>query len=277
MFTTKDSIKFMMTKIFFNLANFNINIITEITPLMYHGTKTIEINYVRSGSGMVSIENEQMKIKHGSYFCIPEFIKYSNIPSTPIELYSIYLLLDTKTGYKEYLPYTTKTYVGDNKDLDYLFDSLLYEFSTMRFGYNEIVVSNFKSIIVKILRNEQITGKRLSHWDTESLQFEIEEYFSKEFKSITISSLASKLHLSTRELQRYLLKNYNKTFNELKTEAKMSFASNKLLYSDISISELAQLVGYSSLEHFSYAFKKFYGVNPSVYRKEIIRKNVNQG
>ncbi|MCR5349746.1 MAG: AraC family transcriptional regulator [Acholeplasmatales bacterium] len=268
MFTTKDSIKFMMAKIFFNLANFNINVITEITPLMYHGQKTAEINYVRSGNGMVEIDGKQVKIKHGSYFCIPEFVKYSVIPSSPIELYSIYLLLDTKTAYKEYLPYTKAVYVGDNKDLDYLFDSLLYEFSTMRFGYNEIVVSNFKSIIVKILRNEQITGKRLSHWTNDSMQFEIEEIISNEFKNITINSLANKLHLSTRELQRYILKNYNKTFNELKTEAKMSYASNKLLYTDTSISDLANLVGYSSLEHFSYAFKKFYGLTPSEYRKQ---------
>ena len=48
----------------------------------------------------------------------------------------------------------------------------------------------------------------------------------------------------------------------------MSFASNKLLYTKIKISELAELVGYSTPEHFSYAFKKYYGISPVEYKKK---------
>ena len=268
MFNAKDSIKFMMAKIFFSLANFSFTEIKDITPLIYHGTKTIEINYVRSGNGKVIIENEQYDITHGSYFVIPEFKKYSIIPSTQIELYSIYLLLDIKRAYQEYLPMINEIFIGNNQELDYLFDSLLFEFKNKTFGYNEIIVSNFKSIIVKILRNEKKTGNRLSHWELDSLQFEIETIIKNEFNTITITELAFKLHLSVRELQRYLKRNYNKSFNELKTDAKMSFASNKLKYSDIKISELAILTGYSSLEHFSYAFKKYFGMTPMNYKKE---------
>ena len=48
----------------------------------------------------------------------------------------------------------------------------------------------------------------------------------------------------------------------------MTFASNKLLYTNIKVSDLADLVGYSSLEHFSYAFKKYFNLTPLQYRKE---------
>lgn len=269
MFSTKDSIKFMMAKIFFTLAEFSYKTITEVTPLIYHGTKTIEINYIKKGIGKVKVEDKIYDIKDSTYIVIPEFISYSIIPETNLEMYSIYLLIDDKRGYDEYLPLSKRYMVGyDRYNLTEIFDDLLYEFQEQQFGYNEIVVSDFKNLIVKISRNEAITGRRLSHWDTNSLQFEIEKIFKEEFSTITILELANRLHLSIRELQRYLIKNYKKGFNEIKTDAKMSYASNKLIYTDIKISELSDLVGYSTPEHFSYAFKKYYNESPNEYRKK---------
>lgn len=268
MFSTKDSIKFMMAKIFFTLADFSYNTINEITPPVYHGTETLEIKYVKKGNGKITINNEAYDFNESSYAVIPEFVSYSIIPLDELEIYSIYLLIDKKTGYKEYIPILKTNFVGiDKYELNLLFDSLLYEFQNKEFGYNEIVVSDFKSIIVKILRNENTKGKRLSHWEAESMQFEIEKMLYNEFNSITIIDMASRLNMSSRELQRYLIKNYNKSFRELKNDAKMSFAANKLKYSDIKISELSILVGYSTPEHFSYAFKEYFKESPQSYKK----------
>ena len=268
MYSTKDSIKFMMAKVFFTLADFSYQEITDITPPIYHGTETIEIKYIKSGNGKIVINNETHPITSESYAIIPEFISYSLIPENRLEIYSIYLLIDKKTAYKEYVPLLTKYFVGNDKyKLSFLFDDLLNEFQTKSFGYNEVVVSDFKNIIVKLLRNENTKGKRLSHWDTESLQYEIEKILYNEFSTITVLEIASRLHISTREFQRYLIKNYNKSFRELKNEAKMSFAANKLKYTDIKISDLAILVGYSTPEHFSYAFKEYYGESPQSYKK----------
>ncbi len=268
MFNTKDSIKFMMAKMFFLLADFTYHTINEVTPLIYHGTKTIEINYIRHGNGKVQIDDEIYEIYEGSYIVIPEFVSYSLIPNGDIDLYSVYLLIEDDRAYKEYLPLSKKYMIGNDTRLSYLFDDLLNEFKNKQLGYNELIVSDFKNIIVKLLRNEGIKGKRLSHWSTTSLQFEIENIFKEEFSTITVIDLANRLHLSIRELQRYLIKNYKKSFNEIKTDAKMSFASNKLLYTKIKISELAELVGYSTPEHFSYAFKKYYGISPVEYKKK---------
>ena len=170
MFSTKDSIKFMMAKIFLTLADFSFKTINEVTPLIYHGTKTVEINYIRRGNGKVKIDDEIYEIKEGTYIVIPEFVSYSLIPEDIIDIYSIYLLVDDKKGYDEYTPLVTRYMVGyDKYNLSDLFDDLLYELQNREFGYNEIVVSDFKNLIVKILRNESTTGRRISHWDTNSL------------------------------------------------------------------------------------------------------------
>ncbi len=274
MFDTKDSIKFMMAKIFFTLADFNLKVIDEITPPIYHGAETIEIKYIKEGTGKVVINDEVYEVSRGYYVVIPAFVSYSLIPDDKFLVYSIYLLVDKKIGFKEYIPMLSKYHVGEDKyNIGFLFDDLLIEFQTMKFGYNEIVVSDFKNIVVKVLRNENAQGKRLSHWDTGSLQYEIEQIMYNEFNTITIMDLSNRLHLSIREFQRYLKKNYNKTFKELKTDAKMSFASNKLKYTDTKIADLALLVGYSTPEHFSYAFKMYFGESPQSFKKKYEKSN----
>ena len=99
-------------------------------------------------------------------------------------------------------------------------------------------------------------------------KYDIENIINNEFSTITLIELANRLHMGERELQRYLLKNYKKSFNELKTEAKMNFAANKLIYTDIKISELYEYVGYSTPEHFSFAFKKHFNISPLEYRNQ---------
>ena len=268
MYSTKDSIKFMMAKVFFTLADFSFGSINEITPPIYHGAETIEIKYVKSGKGKIIVNNETYTIEQGCYAVIPEFISYSLIPNDELELYSIYLLIDKKKAYEEYIPMLKKHYVGkDRYNLLVLFDDLLYEFQTKHFGYNEVVVSDFKNIIVKLLRDENTKGNRYSHWDTTSLQFEIEKILYNEFNTITVLEMAQRLNLSVREFQRYLIKNYNKSFRDLKNDAKMSYAANKLRYTNIKISDLAIEVGYSTPEHFSFAFKSYYNESPQSYKK----------
>ena len=132
-----------------------------------------------------------------------------------LDIYSIYFTLDKKSAYQEYAPLLNKIYVNkDNSNILSLLETIHNELLIKQLGYNEIVVSNFKSLLVKIVRNENIEGKRLSYWPLDNLQFSIEKILTKEFASITIENLAYRLNMSVRDLQRYLNKNYNKSFSE---------------------------------------------------------------
>lgn len=275
MFHSSEPIKFMMAKIFFTLADFRFQVMTEAYPSHYHGINTLEIHFVKKGKGKVIIDNNEYLLEENSFFVIPPFISHTQIPdnNNPIEKYSLYLLVDKTIGYKNYLPLLDEYFIGTDKyNIKSLFDTLLFEFQNKNFGYNEIVVACLKSIIVNLMRDVNIKKEKETNWKLDSMQFQIEEIMLNEFQTITLNKLASRFYMSTRELQRYLKTNYKKTFNELKKEARMSYASNKLLYSDISIAEIASNCGYSSLEHFSFAFKDYFNISPLKYRKK--NKNI---
>ncbi len=268
MFISNDSIKFMIAKIFFSLAEFKYYKINNTISYAYHGKDTLEINYIVSGNGKVKINEEIYDLKPYSYFVIPEFVSYSIIANEELEIYSSYFLVDRKSGYKDYLPYVNKSFINNDEEMNSLFKSIHNEFTFKTLGYNEIVTSTFKTIVIKVIRNEGIIGKRLSYWPLDSLQFSIDKIFKNEFNTITITDLAERLNMSVRDLQRYLVKNYNKSFSDLKKDFKLEYAKIRLIYYTDSIEKISEDLNFSTREHFSYFFKKETGETPLSYRKK---------
>ena len=97
--------------------------------------------------------------------------------------------------------------------------------------------------------------------------FIIEEYFLYEYQDLTLEKLSSRLGLSHRQTERLLQKHYGMTFLQKKFEAKMSAALILLQDPSNSITEISVQLGYSSVEHFSAAFRKYYGISASEWRK----------
>ncbi len=113
-----------------------------------------------------------------------------------------------------------------------------------------------------------ISGPQLPH----KTSIIIEDYFLYHYQQLSLEELADKLGLGTRQTERLLLKHYGKTFLQKKTEAKMSAASQLLTDTTQSITSIAEDLGYSSIEHFSSAFKKYYQKSPRQYRKDLVRE-----
>jgi AraC-like DNA-binding protein len=72
--------------------------------------------------------------------------------------------------------------------------------------------------------------------------------------------------LHPRALQRDLAK-HNCTFKQLLLEIRMELAEQYLRSSDITLSDLTELLGYQNLSAFSRAFKNSYGLSPDLWRK----------
>lgn len=74
--------------------------------------------------------------------------------------------------------------------------------------------------------------------------------------------------MSPRQTQRLLMEFYGKSFQEKKAEARMSAAAILLSDPSKTIASIAEALGYSSAEHFSSAFRKYYHKSPRQYRRQ---------
>lgn len=275
MYTLDELMEFEFFNIKFKISDFRFQTMTTPYPIHYHGKNTIEIHYLKNGSGEVIISNTSYLVKKGFFFIVGEFTKHTQIPSPndPMDKYSIYLTYDDEECNNPVVKDLIKniTWVGEDKfnSLE-IFDKVRYEAEKKNIAYRDLIKEYIKILFINVIRNRYEKISAISQAkDHDNKLFEIEKIFLNEFRDITLPEMASRLKMSERDLQRYIKKAYNKTFNDLKLEARMSFAANKLTYSDIQISALSNMTGYSSTEHFTFAFKKYFGQTPLKYKKEV--------
>jgi len=85
--------------------------------------------------------------------------------------------------------------------------------------------------------------------------------------SIGIGDVARELAVSPRTLQRRLTEE-GASFQQLVDDARRDAAGRFLRESELAISEVAYLLGYSEPAPFHRAFKRWYGVTPDVFRRQ---------
>lgn len=86
------------------------------------------------------------------------------------------------------------------------------------------------------------------------------------FSPPTIPELAKMLALNEHKLKTAFRDMYGKSIYEYTRDLKMENASHLLENMDLSISEIASIVGYVNTSHFAAAFRNAYGLNPREFR-----------
>jgi len=81
-------------------------------------------------------------------------------------------------------------------------------------------------------------------------------------------TLASQMTMHPKALQREL-RRHGATFRELKAEVRLDMAERYLKDSDIPLTTIANILGFSDLSSFSHAFKASHRVSPAVWRSNL--------
>ncbi len=96
----------------------------------------------------------------------------------------------------------------------------------------------------------------------------LEELIDQQFLSIkSPSEYAEQMHMSSKHLNRIIKSLVNKTVTDIISDRIMLEAKRLLIHSDISVSELADELGYEDYSYFSRFFKKKSGQTPKQFRE----------
>lgn len=108
---------------------------------------------------------------------------------------------------------------------------------------NARIISKIKSTVLSIVRDDAARKKKLS--------VEIAETLNKDYNAL--SSLFSSVEGTT--IEQYVI------------QQKIEFVKELLVYDELSLSEIAGKLHYSSVQHLSNQFKKITGLTPSHFKK----------
>jgi len=270
-----------------NTTFFVLNIVFErflrSMPKHSHGNNSYEIHYIPYGHGKVNINEQIYNIVPNTLYMTGPHVEHEQIPlkNDPMAEYCIYFKIKNnnsrlQTDTVAYKFANTYFWFGqDTQELYPLMQQIFFELEHKYTGYMVQVEALLQQCIVKIVRNYENKRQSKLHFSPSNLvdskYLIVEESFLYEFETITLENLARRLGLSVRQTERFLKQYYGKTFLQKKTDAKMSMAKIYLNDSSMNLSEIADMLNYSSIQHFSYAFKQYYGVSASIYRKNNIQ------
>ena len=279
---TDYNLSFDMGGLSFKVLNLVFERFERHIPLHSHSNDSFELHIIPYGYGEAEIDGKKYRITPGTVFMTGPFVMHSQKPdrSDPMCEYCIYLRV-TKNGLsaskeeavmaRSFLD-TPFCILSDDFGASSLSKELFDELTAKKEGFETIAESLIKQLIVKLIRMYPTAGqkeesKKITS-DYESSLLIIEEAFLYEYDTISLTKLSGKLNLSNRQTERLIKDHYYKSFAAKKAEARMSAAAMMLATTDRSITEIAMDVGYSSIEHFSTAFKKYHLVSPREYRKK---------
>ena len=93
------------------------------------------------------------------------------------------------------------------------------------------------------------------------------QYIQQNYQTVSLSSLAKTFHFSEAYLSKLIRRQMNQSFTDVLRTLKMNHAVEYLTNTTMKISEIAEAVGYDSVDHFSRTFRKTYGITPQEYKK----------
>lgn len=253
-------------------------------PAHAHGRGCYEIHYIRHGSGTVVIDGVPRRVGQNTLYTTGPSILHEQIPdpSDPMVESCIYLRVFPDFEKMERTSFLTPFleqafWMGqDTQQVLPLFDTIFQELEQKKPGYRPLLSALFQQLIVCIARNYlepeayqpvPENGFEDASGDS-SLSLIVEEAFLYEYRTITLERLARRIHLSPRQTERLIRQYYNSTFLKKRTEARIGAASVLLKTTELPVGEIAEMTGYSSSEHFSYAFKTHTGMSAREFRRK---------
>ena len=159
---------------------------------------------------------------------------------------------------------------GNDPMLFHTMQQLTYESNAMDSYANDCAVSLLNLYLARALRasSAAVTLYHYEGYSERDFDFALVlNYIQQNYRTVTLSSLAKTFHFSETYLSKLIHKKLGRSFTDILRTLKMNRALEYLMNTPMKISEIADAVGYDSVDHFSRTFRKVYGVPPQEYKK----------
>ncbi|PQP88662.1 AraC family transcriptional regulator [Paenibacillus sp. AR247] len=256
-------------------------------PEHSHSIGSYELHYIPTGQGTLVAGDKSYPLGPGSLYMTGPLVPHEQLTNLedPMAEYCVFLevlsadpLSSQVNGCSEEdsalsrCLLDTPFWIGqDCGEMLILFQLLAAEISRRKLGYLQSTTRLLELILIKTLRqySKHSAAEIASPVKTldDSRLLIIENSFLYEYAALTLSGLADRLGLSIRQTERAIFKQFGLSFNEKKLSARMGASAYLLATTKLSIAEISSKIGFSTPESFTVAFKRYYRITPTLFRK----------
>lgn len=168
------------------------------------------------------------------------------------------------TGRERYLYFENR----NNSAVIYAIETLISEFGSKEPCYRNMTQAALVTLFAQLSR-QQTQEQNIAVYgeDNNHLIFDIVSYINAHSSNITLNELAHVYQYSTGYLSKLIRKNTGKSFSELVHDCRMRQSAYYLQFTEKSIAEIIEEIGFKDPSYFYRTFKKTYGMTPHAYRK----------
>lgn len=259
--------------------------------MLEHSHFTLELFYLVKGEATYSFfsERENKMISHiiqpGQFVIFKPFLSHSINTESSLNYYNVEFGLRSQAqnvidflSHSEYvLQYRSATKVLDEwKDVLHFKDnrnilSLLQRYQKSISLSKEEYQNGYLEIFAKQLFLDVIQCSQ-ENLPTSAYNIYLKRALSylsmNSHRNISSRMVSDHLNISETHLQRIFKQILNQTIMEKLNEIRVSNASELLLFSNRSIKNITESVGYNSQQAFHFNFKKIHGCSPKQYREQ---------
>jgi len=251
-----------------------------------HGHTFYLLVLFTKGTGIHKIDLQQFKIERGSLFVLQPGQVHSWKLSDAIEgyiifysqeLYNLYFGTKKIQDYPFYEPSKNRSEIklneSDLKDIEIYFKLLIQENLEEKTRKLDKLLNLIDSIHIEISRKHFMeTTYKLSSYRQKIEVFNalLNENYRLEKSP---SFYASKMNITLKHLNRICKSILNKTVTELITQKIVFESKRKLTFTNRSISEIAEDLGFENNSYFTKVFKKQTGITPSEFKTSLKSEN----
>ena len=231
-----------------------------------------ELTYVDKGELLTTIDGVSYHLKQGDliFYAPMQF----HTQSTFEKISSSYLTINFKMNFNHADLLCNKIF-SLKRDSYFIVTRLIEELSNNNLYSDDLSLCYLKQLIIQMLRldNSHFHSKPTTHmqqtYENELLNDILLYIDDNIYEKISVSTLCDHFCISTSMLHSLFRKNMNNTAKNYINELKLSKSKELIRNSTHTLSEISEMLGFSSIHYFSKKFKSYFNISPTEYSKSI--------
>ena len=231
-----------------------------------------ELTYVDKGELLTTIDRVSYHLKQGDliFYAPMQF----HTQSTFEKISSSYLTINFKMNFNHADLLCNKIF-SIQRDSYFIVTRLIEELSNNNLYSDDLSLCYLKELIIQMLRldNSHFHSKPTTHmqqtYENELLNDILLYIDDNIYEKISVSTLCEHFCISTSMLHSLFRKNMNNTAKNYINELKLSKSKELIRNSTHTLSEISEMLGFSSIHYFSKKFKSYFNISPTEYSKSI--------
>lgn len=241
-----------------------------------HTHNYTELFYIASGKGQFLIQDQVYPVESNNLVIINPNVSHTEVSlgSQPLEYIVVGIdgiELASSASSNGQLCVLDRF---ESAEISTCLRNMLREMEAKTTGYRDICQAYMEILTIRLMRSTPLSVLSEPQGASGNRQCAaVRRYIEQHYKEpLTLDQLSQEAHMNKYYLAHAFKQEYGVSPINHMISRRIDESKNLLVETDLSMSQIAQFLGFSSLSYFSQVFRKTQGVSPMEYRQNAKRK-----